>query len=315
MDDGHLERILRQVQSPELVQRLADLSAPDLQTLMLEVHRRRALSVTPKKLLDQYGKDGYVRKSGVNPLTQVAFDTLAMSLVEGFEPVELSPLAPFGVVSGLTKLGQDNAVSTSRNNEVVSDCTNVLALESGLRRKADPAGTVRLCASHRLTRTRSVKEPASFAHFRLFALTIAGRAEPDYAFEVRAILEQAAFYLRLLGSLGIESSRILFTELEGAPPGRLFGPIREALSAQFPKTLLEHDPENESGKSYYQCIRFRVFASTPDGTEHFLADGGLTDWTQQLLNNRKERFAIGAIGSERIATLFPSDKWAKSHPS
>ena len=33
-------------------------------------------------------------------------------------------------------------------------------------------------------------------------------------------------------------------------------------------------------------------------------DGGLTDWTAQLLNNRKERLAISGLGTERLATQF-----------
>jgi hypothetical protein len=32
-----------------------------------------------------------------------------------------------------------------------------------------------------------------------------------------------------------------------------------------------------------------------------LVDGGSTDWTQQLLGNRKERLLISGLGLERLA--------------
>jgi len=33
-------------------------------------------------------------------------------------------------------------------------------------------------------------------------------------------------------------------------------------------------------------------------------DGGFTDWTQQLLSNRKERLLISGMGSERFVFCF-----------
>jgi ubiquinone/menaquinone biosynthesis C-methylase UbiE len=40
------------------------------------------------------------------------------------------------------------------------------------------------------------------------------------------------------------------------------------------------------------------------GEELLLTDGGLTDWTARLLNNRKERLAISGLGTERLITQF-----------
>ena len=48
-----------------------------------------------------------------------------------YEPVELSPLAPLGTSSVVGTVHQNKVVSTSRNSEVLSDPTNVLALEAG----------------------------------------------------------------------------------------------------------------------------------------------------------------------------------------
>jgi hypothetical protein len=35
-----------------------------------------------------------------------------------------------------------------------------------------------------------------------------------------------------------------------------------------------------------------------------LIDGGLADWTQQLMNNRKERLMTSGLGSERLCACF-----------
>ena len=71
-------------------------------------------------------------------------------------------------------MDQNTVVATSRNTEVVSDSTNVLALECAERRRAqraagaDPAARVRLCTSQRLTRAQNYGRPGLQAHFQIF---------------------------------------------------------------------------------------------------------------------------------------------------
>jgi hypothetical protein len=47
-----------------------------------------------------------------------------------------------------------------------------------------------------------------------------------------------------------------------------------------------------------------MYARDKTGTDHFLADGGFTDWTQQLSSNRKERLLISGMGREGFVSLF-----------
>jgi hypothetical protein len=49
---------------------------------------------------------------------------------------------------------------------------------------------------------------------------------------------------------------------------------------------------------------FQIYARDKAGTDYFIVDGGFTDWTQQLLSNRKERLLISGMGSERFVSLF-----------
>lgn len=47
--------------------------------------------------------------------------------------------------------------------------------------------------------------------------------------------------------------------------------------------------EQESGHGSYAGVRFQIYARNQTGREYFLLDDGFTDWTQQLLSNRKEQ--------------------------
>ncbi len=43
---------------------------------------------------------------------------------------------------------------------------------------------------------------------------------------------------------------------------------------------------------------------TADGIRLPLVDGGLTDWTQKLIANKKERLLISAVGTELLAKIY-----------
>ena len=176
--DEILERVVRQSGVADLLDLLSERLAPtDLQSLLIEVYRRRATRQAPADLLDQYRRNRFVQPSPMNPRAFLEVDRLAFSLASPpFEPIELSPLGPLGTTSVLTSVSQNVAVATARNTEVVSDSTNVLALECALRRRArsrvrsGASDRVRLCASHRLLRAQRFAGPNQFAHFRAFAL-------------------------------------------------------------------------------------------------------------------------------------------------
>ena len=90
--------------------------------------------------------------SPVDLRTSVAYDALALDAAEGYEGLLLSPVTPLGSTSVLAPTSQDRTLSTIRASEVVSDPTNVLALESGRRLLADPSAHVRLCTTHQVLR-------------------------------------------------------------------------------------------------------------------------------------------------------------------
>lgn len=204
-------------------------------------------------------------------------------------------MAPLGTSAVLGPLDQNRVVSTIRGSEVVSDSTNVLALECARRRRRGRA-PVRLCASQRLLRAQAYDDPQVRPDFRLLGLCAAGRDEGSWRFELQSLAEQLDFALRFLAAAGAVELRVSITELAG---GRRLEALQEhvldPLSRRFPEAGLRFDPERDRGRGYYVGACFRIEAA---GVE--LADGGFTAWTQALLSDRKERLLICGIGIERL---------------
>ena len=317
MKEKIIARILRTAGVPDLLEVLTQrLSQSDLQSLLLEVYRQRAYTLTPAHLLGQYERNRFVQPAAVDPKQLLEFDRLAYSVLpSSFELLELSPVCPLGTNSIVAPVDQDNAVTTIRNTEVCSDSTNVLALECARRRrgsyrgKGRPEADTKLCASHRLLRPHLPDHPASFPHFRIFSLCTAGRDRGSYGFEVAALREHLEFYVRLMQSAGqagfrLEAVRTSITVFDETRYQVLKAEVLDKLSRSYPNAEFLFNQEQESGRGYYSGVRFQIYARDNAGTDHFLVDGGFTDWTQQLLNNRKERLLISGLGSERFVSVF-----------
>ena len=318
MTDAIVDRIVRESGVANLLDILVEqLTSSDLQSLLLEVYRRRAAKQTPATLLTSYEHNRFVRPSTISSQLLLEIDRLAMSLAAPlFELLELAPICPLGTNSVVATVDQNKTIATIRNTELVSDSTNVLALECAARRRVHlrSAGQarqrVRLCASHRLLRPQNATGPATFSHFRLFALCTAGRDEGSYRFEMDTLAEHLGLYLRLLSALpasgyAIHSLRATITDLTGgARHDSLRTSVIESLAAQFPHVQVEFDPQRGSGRNYYSGLCFAIAAKDQSGVDHLLVDGGLTTWTQQLLSNQKERLLISGIGTERLCSVF-----------
>jgi hypothetical protein len=277
MDEGILRRTERASGVEDLADVLARLPPTDLQSLLLEVQRLRTDRMLAKAVLDRYEHSRFVRPATSRPEELLAFDRRALSLApSSYEPIELSPVAPLGAASVLGNISQNWAVSTTRNSEVVSDSTNVLALECAARRRRDRSAVVKLISSHRLLRGQDYGTDGA-PHFRLLGLAAAGRG---HAFAVEALSEQLAYFSRLLSDV-----QVALTPLGGTLADDVIGAT----------TLdIELDPSREAGRGYYVGACFKVF-----GGETELGDGGFVEWTKMLLGDRKEYLLIGGIGSER----------------
>jgi hypothetical protein len=319
MSDPMLERIQREAGIPELIDVLVERLAPtDLQSLLLEVYRRRAAKVKPSQLLERYERDRFVRPSDLAPNVLADFERLVWSLLpDHYIAVELSPVCPLGTNATVATVDQNKVVTTIRNTEVVADATNVLALECASRRRlllrSNPQNRerVRLCTSHRVVRGQAYRAARGvLSHFRLLGLCTAGRDEGSFQFETTSLVEQIAFYLQLLrevSRLGYQTHRlrVTLTDLEqGRREQTLIEQVLRPLVGNHSGVLCELDPDRESGRGYYVGACFHIYATNVAGTEFELIDGGFTTWTQQVLSNSKERLLISALGTERLCSQF-----------
>jgi hypothetical protein len=308
---GFLDRLVRESGVDDLLEALTvRLTPSDLQSLMLEVYSRIASKGTPGKLVNQYERDRFVRPAEVDVRVLGELDRIAWSLLPpGYQALELSPLSPLGTCSVVATVNQNKVVSTARNTEVVSDSTNVLALECAVRRRRDPGAQALLAASQRLTRAQQFAGSRSWAHFRLLSLCAGGRDGGSFSFEVESTVAQLRFHLRYLEALiaagwRLSSPRIALTDFSD---GRLLQFLERSvaapLRAEFPKSEIVFDPTRVSGRGYYGTVCFKVLVKDPAGAEMEIGDGGDVPWTQKLLSNAKERLVISAIAQERLAAV------------
>jgi hypothetical protein len=313
-----LDRIERAAGVAGLPTILAEkLSATDLQSLMLEVYRRRSRQRRPSAILSDYRQNRFVRPAAVSPLDLMEWEQLAFSLLPpDYQPITLSPVCPLGTNAGVARVDQNWAVSTCRNTEVISDSTNVLALECAVRRRemlrlSPKSGEqVHLATSHRLLRAQRYDNPLLLPHFSLLALASAGRAQPGIQFELATIQSHIRFYLRALRAyLGPDRPlRLTISDFRREPrPGQLVAGLVDPMRPTFPGTEMGYDSGRTAGKHYYSAVAFHIFATTAEGVELLLVDGGTVDWTQQYLGNAKERLVASGIGSERLCSEFPRE--------
>jgi hypothetical protein len=317
MDKKILNRILKKSQVPDLITALSDrLSLPDLQSFLLEIYSQRVKKLDPAYLSQQYYQNRFVQPAHVLPQKSIEFDLLAFSLLPAeFQTVELSPVCPMGTSSVLAPVDQNNVVTTIRNTEVCSDPTNVLALECARRRKgfldkiSGSLEKVKLCASHRVVRAQTFNEPGAYAHFKLLALVTAGRDEGSFSFEAENILEHLEFYIKLLLGcssldLKIHDIRVHIFDLEKKRHDVLNKTVMLPLQTKFPAIKTDFRAAPTDVKDYYSQVRFQIIIRDTEGTDFLITDGGLTDWTQKLLSNRKERLLCSGLGSERLLSCF-----------
>ena len=281
---------------------ISGMPASKLWSVLLGVLEARATGRTAATLGEQWQKDRFVQPCSVDQRTLHDVEGHLLAAAGAFEAVELSPLAPLGVCSTVALASQNKIVSTARGTEVVSDPTNVLALECAKRLKEDGGLTVRLASSHRCVRAQTFPDQPGFAaHFRMFCLVSAGHERENREFLSGALAEHINTHLAALERLGQHgyltqhrTVRLLATEQNRQLAER----VASGVNADVRHQVLEHP--------YYDGIRFMIDLRTPGGAEIPMIDGGAFDWLRKLGSNSKLTFVASAMGTQFLAyTLRP----------
>lgn len=78
---------------------------------------------------------------------------------------------------------------------------------------------------------------------------------------------------------------------------RLKSDLLDALQVEFPKAQFRFNLARLEGLSYYNGFCLRISPEAPHGARYPVADGGFTDWTARMLQNKKERLLTSGIGT------------------
>ena len=297
--------IVDRIGAPAFDQLATGLAGSDLHSVLLEVMQRRAASRSPADVLAQYERDPFCAPAIVDLRESLAVDGHLLAAADEFEALGLSPVAPLGASSSVANTGQNRVLSALRMTEVVSDPTNVLALECARRLRANRDAPVHLATCQRVLRTQPVPRlPAHSQHFNLFALASGGREAKDHAFTVDTVVMHIRTMLRALERLeqhgyafGARRVDILATSERTTVGDR----IAASLDVPTARKLLEH--------AYYSGgLRYQIWVTAPDGAEVPLIDGGAFDWLAKLAANRRAVFIATGAGAQLIVWRFRTEE-------
>jgi hypothetical protein len=289
-----------------LVEPLLSASVSSSTPWLLELLRAQAARKRPRDLLAQFGRDAFVAPGPLDLRMAHRLDGLALAAADAYEALQLSPVAPLGVCSALAPTSQDRTLSALRGTEVVSDPTNVLALECARRSIDQPEQPQRLCSVHQVLRAQPLPARAGHTrHFRMFALVDAGPGLAEDGFEVAAIARQIGVFDRLLDLAAAElpcvypDRRVLVrTDAAHATLGTR---LCERLARELAHVALEQGPLETA---YYAGVRVSFGPRTAAGEWSAIGDIGVFDWMAKLTANRRMRFVAGGFGLQLLPLLF-----------
>lgn len=284
---------------------LLERSPSETTPLLLDLARRQAARRRPADLVAQLDADPFVAFGIHDQRLMHALDGLSLDAAPEFEALQLSPVAPLGACSVLAPTSQDRTLSAHRGTEVVSDPTNVLALECARRLKRDPRTRARLATVHQVVRAQALPPKAGHTqHFRMFALAQAGHGLAEDGFETRAVAEHLSVFDRLFDAADTldcafeERRAVVLTPRDGEV---LRGRVAEAIAESLPHVVVD---EGDLDHDYYDGLRVHFGARGPDGDFVPVTDTGRFDWVRRLTSNRKLRCIASGAGIQLFPVLF-----------
>lgn len=284
----------------QTIAELKDRPLSELNSFLLTLLKDKAHKRTAAQVLNQFKKGRFVHPSDIDPivLRETELHWLKMAKDAEFEPLELSPLTPIGTCSALGHVDQNNVVSAIRGTEVVSDATNVLALQLVLdfNGKRNRGTVLKYSTVHRHVRGQAFDNPNFSTHFSTFCLASGGYDTGNFAFELDQLHDHMSLIYKILKIHFDDYQMMLRFYMKKSSDA-----FREKLAKVHDKIWSDMDYEliDDLNHEYYQLVQFKIFVKK-DAMEYNLADGGFVDWTQKLLSNQKHRCMISGIGVELL---------------
>ena len=278
------------------------MSGSELNSLLLEVFERRVMQETPSSLLGKYTKNKLVKPAQLDFLKFKEEELECCKIVanSSFELIELSPVAQLGTSSIMATVNQKKVLTALRNTEVQSDPTNSIALHYASLKKNNELSekTYNFSNVSRVIRTQVFSNPNFTPHFPILSLISCGMDTGSFEFEKTEIYKHFAITQDVCKSVfGFNN---LFFEIIPCKEYDSNSPlISNSLShiknSGFDVRIAESDSQN----NYYYGMRIKT-KIIADGVEYEIGDGGLLDWTQKLLANKKERMLTMGLGIQLL---------------
>ncbi len=143
------------------------------------------------------------------------------------------------------------------------------------------------------------------AHYRIEKDIMRDIQNRDFQFffedgycDVMPIVEKMAHYVTGTFFDEIKESRDFL--------GKLDETLVAELRRDYPEVRFAFDLDRKTGIEYYSDFCFRVFGKNSAGTRLQFADGGVTDWTRKLLENREEVLMISTFDADVVQKWFRS---------
>ena len=317
MNSPIVTRILKRIGQPNLIRVLTkELTGTELNSVLLDVFSDAISKLSPPLLLNRYQLNRFVKPADlpVLELKRMELDVLELFNSFNFEPIELSPVSVLGSCSVVATADQDKVLSALRGTEVLADATNSIALhicDIKQRSKDLPNQPEMISFStvQRHVRTPQINIKGFTPHFKIGCLVTAGTDRGSYSFEKESlcqhILAMKALYLNYYK---VDDVRFRFLCRNNGYDSseRLAQQVKEFVVGKHPDVAIEVITKPEKEIDYYKGIQYKVDIQVR-GKTFEIADGGFVDWTQKLLQNKKERMLSTGIGFDFMYRILRGD--------
>jgi hypothetical protein len=316
MESPIVTKILQRIGQPDLVRILTeDLTGTELNTILLDVFNDASSKLSPALLLNRYQSNRFVKPADlpVLELKRMELDMLELFKRLSFEPIELSPVSVLGSCSVVATTDQDKVLSALRGTEVLADATNSIALHicdliqnKSLSSRKD---MISFSTVQRHIRTQQITGKGFTPHFKIACLVTAGTDTGSFSFEKESLLQHIIAMKELyinyykVNDIGF---RFLCRKHGYDSSERLAEQVREFVIGKHPDISIDIIKTPEKEIDYYKGIQYKVDIRV-NGKTYEIGDGGFVDWTQQMLQNKKERMLSTGIGFDFMYRIMRGD--------
>ena len=300
--------ILARIKLPDLVKVLAnDLTGSEFNSILLETFNERIKSIAAPELLQLYQKNRFTEPADlpVLEMKRIELDILQLFEDHSFNAIELSPVTVLGSCSVVGPADQKKILSALRGTEVLADSTNAIALyvSDVRKKKKSPQEIIRLCNIQRMVRTQAIAFKGFKPHFRVGCLVSCGRDTGNFDFE-KSALNEHVLVMKALFLEFYKIDKISFRLIRRAGyPEWFFQRLHDHVRLSNPETVITSIEKPEKDNNYYKGIQFKVDI-LHNGKTYEIADGGFVDWTQHLLQDKKERMFTTGFGFDLMYRIL-----------